>query len=149
MAAVAPSSDQLSLDSQSKPLEIPEPTKRYRILWNPSVDTADAGNAQNQPLDRSVTPLIPDFMDPTVAYFPNYASTAYYYGGYDGTTNDWEDYSRYINPEGVDMSHVRLISVLMHLCLVFMGTMDHSCMAMAMHHMVLISCYFTCANGRS
>ncbi|XP_024985182.1 YTH domain-containing family protein 2-like [Cynara cardunculus var. scolymus] len=106
MAAVAPSSDQaadllknLSLDSQSKTLEIPEPTKK------PSVDTADAGNAQNQPLDRSVTPLIPDFMDPTVAYFPNYASTAYYYGGYDGTTNDWDDYSRYVNPDGVDMSH--------------------------------------------
>ncbi|KAL7597328.1 hypothetical protein Lser_V15G29367 [Lactuca serriola] len=107
MAAVAPPADQaadllknLSLDSQSKTLEIPEPTKK------PSVDTTDTGNGQNQPLDRSITPLIPDFMDPTVAYFPNgYASTAYYYGGYDGTTNDWDDYSRYLNPDGVDMSH--------------------------------------------
>ncbi|KAK9072533.1 hypothetical protein SSX86_008967 [Deinandra increscens subsp. villosa] len=90
----------LSLDSQPKTLEIPEPTKK------PSADNStDAGNGQNQPLDRSLTPLIPDYMDPTVAYFPNYASTAYYYGGYDGTTNDWNDYSRYVNPEGVDMSH--------------------------------------------
>ena len=29
--------------------------------------------------------------------------------GYDGTTNDWDDYSRYINPDGVDMSHVKLL----------------------------------------
>ncbi|KAJ0673055.1 hypothetical protein HanOQP8_Chr13g0503971 [Helianthus annuus] len=35
-------------------------------------------------------------MDPTVAYFP-----AYYYGGYDGATND---YSRFLNLDGVDMS---------------------------------------------
>ena len=28
--------------------------------------------------------------------------------GYDGTTtSDWEDYSRYMNTDGVDMSHVR------------------------------------------
>ncbi|KAJ0555384.1 hypothetical protein HanIR_Chr07g0301451 [Helianthus annuus] len=69
----------LSLDTQPKALEIPEPTKK------PSVDTTGAVNGVNQPLDRSVTPLIPDFMDPTVAYFPN----GYYYGGYDGTANDW------------------------------------------------------------
>lgn len=107
MAAVAPPADQaadllknLSLDTQPKTLEIPEPTKK------PSVDTTDNGNGQNQPLDRSITPLIPDYMDPTVAYFPSgYPSTAYYYGGYDGTTNDWDDYSRYLNPDGVDMSH--------------------------------------------
>lgn len=50
MAAVAPPADQaadllknLSLDSQSKTLEIPEPTKK------PSVDTTDTGNGQNQP----------------------------------------------------------------------------------------------------
>ncbi|XP_076915735.1 YTH domain-containing protein ECT4-like [Bidens hawaiensis] len=106
MAAVVPPADQaadllnkLSLETQSKTLEIPEPAKK------PSDDTTCTGNAQNQPIDRSVTPLIPDFMDPAVAYFPNYPSTAYYYGGYDGATNDWSDYSRYVNPEGVDLSH--------------------------------------------
>ena len=26
--------------------------------------------------------------------------------GYDGTTNEWEDYSRYMNPEGVEMPAV-------------------------------------------
>ncbi|KAL8245574.1 hypothetical protein R6Q59_011832 [Mikania micrantha] len=106
MAAVAPSADQaagllknLSLDSQSKALEVPEPTKK--IL----VDKTGPGNGHNQLLDRSVTPLIPDFMDPTVAYFSNGYIPAYYYGAYDGTTNGWDDYSRYVHPEGVDMSH--------------------------------------------
>ncbi|XP_076882915.1 YTH domain-containing protein ECT2-like [Bidens hawaiensis] len=80
----------ISLDPQSKTLEIPEPAKK------PSVDTTITGSGLNQPLNRSVTPLIPDFMDPTVAYFPNsYASSPYYYGGYDGTANEWDDYSRY------------------------------------------------------
>nr|XP_043613738.1 YTH domain-containing protein ECT4-like [Erigeron canadensis] len=108
MAAVAPPADQaadllknLTLDSQSKTLEIPEPTKKPSS--NTTVDTV---NGQNQSLDRSVTPLIPDYMDPTVAYIPNaYASTPYYYGGYDGTTNEYDDYSRYVNPDGVDLSH--------------------------------------------
>ncbi|XP_076884897.1 YTH domain-containing protein ECT4-like [Bidens hawaiensis] len=108
MAALAPPADQaadllknLSLDAQSKPLEVTEPAKK------PTVDSVNNNNnSQSQPVDRSLTPLIPDLMDPTVAYFPNaYASSPYYYGGYDGTTNGWEDYSRYLNPEGVDTSH--------------------------------------------
>ncbi|KAI3523535.1 hypothetical protein L1887_01732 [Cichorium endivia] len=107
MAAVAPPADQaadllknLSLESQSKTLEASEPAKK------PSVESGNNGNSQNQPFERSLTPLIPDFMDPTVAYFPNgYPSPAYYYGGYEGATNDWDDYSRYANPDGVDMSH--------------------------------------------
>ncbi|KAI3706290.1 hypothetical protein L6452_23923 [Arctium lappa] len=107
MAAVAPPADQaadllknLSLDSQSKSLEVPEPAKK------PSGESVENGNGQSQPFERSLTPLIPDFMDPAVAYFPNnYASPAYFYGGYDGASNDWDDYSRYVNPDGVDLSH--------------------------------------------
>ncbi|KAI7726241.1 hypothetical protein M8C21_008585 [Ambrosia artemisiifolia] len=86
MATVAPPADQtadllkkLSLDTESK---------------KPLVHTTATANGQNQLLDRSVTPLIPDFMDPAFAYFPN----GYYYGGYDGTANDWDKYS-------VDMSN--------------------------------------------
>ncbi|XP_023741916.1 YTH domain-containing protein ECT4 [Lactuca sativa] len=103
MAAMAPPADQasdllknLSIDSQAKTTEIPEPTKKSSV---------DAGNGLVQPTNRSVTPLIPDFMDPTMAYYPNGYASAYYYGGYDGTTNDWDDYSRYVNPDGVDLSH--------------------------------------------
>ncbi|XP_060197383.1 YTH domain-containing protein ECT2-like [Lycium barbarum] len=102
MATVAPQADQaadllqkLSLDSQNKALEITEPKKK------PSVDTKDIGNGQIQ--DRSLIPLLPDFVDPNLCYVPNgYPSTAYYYG-YDGSGNEWEDYSRYVNPDGVEM----------------------------------------------
>ncbi|XP_070047991.1 YTH domain-containing protein ECT2-like [Nicotiana tomentosiformis] len=102
MAAVAPSADQaadllqkLSLDSQNKSLEIAEPKKK-------PVDSKDVGNGQIQPVDRSVTPLLPDFMDPTLCYVPN-GYPSYYYG-YDGSGNEWEDYTRYVNPEGVEMT---------------------------------------------
>ncbi|KAK2982017.1 hypothetical protein RJ640_013227 [Escallonia rubra] len=90
----------LSLESQTKALEIPEPTKK------PSADSGDAANGQIQSFDRSVTPLLPDFMDPSMCYLPNgYPSTAYYYGaGYDATgTQEWDEYSRYMNAEGVEM----------------------------------------------
>lgn len=36
-------------------------------------------NGQNQSFDRSLTPVLPEFMDPNMCYMPNYAS--YYYGG--------------------------------------------------------------------
>ncbi|KAI3822950.1 hypothetical protein L1987_10551 [Smallanthus sonchifolius] len=95
MAAVPPADDvsvllkNLSFDSQNKSLEIPDPVKK------PSVDT---GNGQIPPSNKAVTPLITDFKDLALAYYPNgYPSTAYYYGGYDGTTNFWDD--------GVDLAH--------------------------------------------
>lgn len=45
-----------------------------------SVDSATAGQIPSS--ERSVTPLLPDFMDPSICYVPNgYPSTAYYYGG--------------------------------------------------------------------
>ncbi|KAJ0857028.1 hypothetical protein HanRHA438_Chr13g0585321 [Helianthus annuus] len=46
-------------------------------------------------------------MDPTVAYFPHgYASSTYYYEGYDGAAHGSDDYSRYVTPDVVDASHV-------------------------------------------
>ncbi|KAH0729931.1 hypothetical protein KY289_001119 [Solanum tuberosum] len=77
----------LSLDSQKK-LEIIEPKKK------PYVDSKDVGNSQTQSMDRSVTPLLPYFMDPTVCYVSN---------GYDGSGSEREDYLRYVNPNGVEM----------------------------------------------
>ncbi|CAK9155037.1 unnamed protein product, partial [Ilex paraguariensis] len=106
MAAVAPAADKsadlmqkLSMDSQTKTLEIQEPTKK------PYVDTADNKNGQIQSFDLSMTPSLPDFMDPTMCYVTNsYPSTAYYYGGYDGTSNKWDDYARFFSPDGVEMT---------------------------------------------
>ena len=112
MATVANPADQatdllqkLSLDTQPKALEIPEPTKKATGNQYGPVDSGNAANGQIPSYDRSVTPVLQDFMDPTLCYLPNgYPSTAYYYGGYDGTGNEWDDYSRYVNTEGVDMT---------------------------------------------
>lgn len=105
MATVAPPADQaadllqkLSLDPQSKTLDIPEPAKKS------TVDSGNVANGQIPSYDRSLTPLLTDFMDPSMCYLPN-GYTSYYYGGYDGTGNDWDDYSRYMNQEGVEVPH--------------------------------------------
>ncbi|KAI3693729.1 hypothetical protein L1987_76681 [Smallanthus sonchifolius] len=59
-----------------------------------------------------VTPLIIDFKDLALAYYPNgYPSTAYYYGGYEGTTKFWDDV--------VDLAHVRTVDL--ELCLHFIS----------------------------
>ncbi|KAK6235744.1 hypothetical protein SCA6_011081 [Theobroma cacao] len=110
-ATVAPPADQtaellqkLSLDSQAKPLDIPEPTKKPSVYQYESVDSGNAGNTQIPSFERCATPLLPDFMDPTMCYLPNGYPSAYYYGGFEGTGNDWDEYSRYVNPDGVDMT---------------------------------------------
>ncbi|MFS7920627.1 hypothetical protein Hanom_Chr03g00227061 [Helianthus anomalus] len=73
----------------------------------PSVESGDNGNSASQPFNRSLTALIPDVMDPVVAYFPHgYASSTYYYEGYDGAAHGSNDYSRYVTPDVVDASHV-------------------------------------------
>ncbi|XP_019461640.1 PREDICTED: uncharacterized protein LOC109360893 isoform X1 [Lupinus angustifolius] len=112
MATVASPADQttdllqtLPLDTKPKPLEIPENTKKASGNQYGTVDSGNALNGQVPPYDRSVTPLLQEFADPNLCYLPSgYQSTAYYYGGYNGTGNEWEDYSRYLNPEGVDIT---------------------------------------------
>ncbi|XWS52378.1 hypothetical protein CRYUN_Cryun11dG0064600 [Craigia yunnanensis] len=110
-ATVAPPADQtaellqkLSLESQAKPLDILEPTKKPSAYQYGSVDSGNTGNTQMPSFERSVTPLLPDFMDPIVCYLPNGYPSAYYYGGFDGTGNEWDEYSRVVNPDGVDMT---------------------------------------------
>ncbi|XP_065865134.1 YTH domain-containing protein ECT2 [Euphorbia lathyris] len=112
MATVAPSAEKaadllqnLSIDSQAKSLDIAEPTKKASVYQYGGVDSGVTANGQIQPSERSLTPFLPDIMDPTLCYLPNgYPSPAYYYGSYNGTGNEWDDYSRYANTEGVDMS---------------------------------------------
>ncbi|KAL3654865.1 hypothetical protein CASFOL_000651 [Castilleja foliolosa] len=102
MAVVAPPADQtadllqkLSLDSQAKSFEIQDSTKK------PSTNSRNIANGRQS--NRSITPLLPGSMDQSVCYVPNgYPSTAYYYGGLDG--NEWKDYARYTNPDGVKMT---------------------------------------------
>lgn len=109
MATIAPSADQsaellqnLNLNSEPKPLEIPEPTTNTAVYQYGAVESG----VQVQTSERSVTPFLPDLSDPNaVCYLPNgYTSPTYYYGGYNGTGNDWDGYSRFGNAEGVDMT---------------------------------------------
>ncbi|MFS7979621.1 hypothetical protein Hanom_Chr10g00929861 [Helianthus anomalus] len=82
------------------------------VPLRPFIESGDNGNDVSQPVNRLLTPLISDVMDPVVAYFFNgYASSAYYYGDYDGDANGWDDYSRYVTPVGA--SHVRTFFVLL------------------------------------
>ncbi|KDP29478.1 hypothetical protein JCGZ_19307 [Jatropha curcas] len=112
MAAVAPSTEKaaellqtLSIDSQTKTLEIPEPTKKTSVYQYGGVESGVSANGQIPTAERSVTPFLPDLMDPSMCYLPNsYPSPAYYYGSYNGSSNEWEDYSRYANTEGVEMA---------------------------------------------
>ncbi|CAI8618779.1 unnamed protein product [Vicia faba] len=110
MAAVANSADQavellqkFTLEPKPKSMEIPEPTKKATGNQYGSVDN---GNAQIPSYERSLTPVLPEFMDPAMCYLPNgYPSTTFYYGGYEGTGNfEWEDFSRYMSPDGVDLT---------------------------------------------
>lgn len=86
----------LSLDSQTN-------TENSQSAKKPVVDSGNVSNGQIQTSDRSATPLLPDPMDPTMWYANGYAP--YYYGGYDGTGNGWDDYSKYLKPDGVEMPH--------------------------------------------
>ncbi|CAI9777582.1 unnamed protein product [Fraxinus pennsylvanica] len=100
MAALAPPDQvadllqKLTLEPQAKTLEIPKPTKK------PSVDSGNGTNGQVHSRDGVLTPIPSDFIDPSTCYLP---STAYYYGGYDGTGSEWKDYAPYV-PGGIPAS---------------------------------------------
>ncbi|KAL2923221.1 YTH domain-containing family protein 2 [Bienertia sinuspersici] len=88
---------QLSLDPQTKSLEVHEPPKKFG-----SIGSRNAINSMAKPYERSTVP-IQDFTNLNMYYPPNgYPSAPYYYGGYDDTINMWNDY-RYLNHDGVDM----------------------------------------------
>ncbi|KQK23554.1 uncharacterized protein LOC100841677 isoform X3 [Brachypodium distachyon] len=99
-AAAAPAADQatdllqkLKLDSQPKVADATEPAGAMK------------GPVTSQPLsvaippERSITPVLQDFMDPNMFYLP-----AYYYGGYDGSMSEWDEYPRYVNQDGVEVA---------------------------------------------
>lgn len=104
MAAASPPAGQtadllqkLSIDSQTKTLEGAEPTKKFV-----PVENGNFANSTAKPFERSTTPM--HQVDPSACYVPNgYASSPYYYGGYDAQVNEWEDYPRYINSDGVEI----------------------------------------------
>ncbi|CAN0829658.1 YTH domain-containing protein ECT2 [Linum grandiflorum] len=90
--------ENLSLDGQAKTAaDGMEPAKKLTTSQYGTNDLAN--NNQAMSLSRSTTPLV----DPNAQnYYPNGypPSPAYYYGGYFGHGNEWNDYSR-----GLEMSH--------------------------------------------
>nr|QEX51159.1 YTH domain-containing family protein 2-like isoform X4 [Cymbidium ensifolium] len=110
MAAVASAADQatellqkLSMESKNKTHEGHEVAKKPSGIQYGSANGIEAPKFQMPLSERSVTPVLPDYADHNFCYLPNgYPSTAYYYGAYDGSVNDW-DYSRYA--EGVEVPH--------------------------------------------
>ncbi|XP_057501250.1 YTH domain-containing protein ECT4-like isoform X3 [Actinidia eriantha] len=106
MSTVAPPADQavdllqkLSLDSQTKILEGPESAQKYA-----PVDSGTPSSGLNKLLDQSMTPLHQDFMDPMMCYVPNGYPYGPYYceAGYDGSGNEYDYYSRYGKPDGIE-----------------------------------------------
>ncbi|KAK6163787.1 hypothetical protein DH2020_000651 [Rehmannia glutinosa] len=70
-------------------------TTEFECFMQPPVDSSNMANGIQS--DRYVTPLLPGFMDPTVCYLPNYP-----YFCFEG--NEWEYYTRHMNPDGVEMT---------------------------------------------
>ncbi|XP_078430878.1 YTH domain-containing protein ECT2-like isoform X2 [Wolffia australiana] len=103
MATLNPAAEQaadlvqkLSLETQAKSHTIPEVTKKT----NGTAERNTLTNTNVPSNERSTTPILQDFVDPSLYYLSSgYASQPYYFGTYN---NKWEDYSRYANPdEGV------------------------------------------------
>ncbi|GMH08244.1 hypothetical protein Nepgr_010084 [Nepenthes gracilis] len=89
----------LSLDSQTKTLEVHDSTKQFG-----SVGSRNWLNGLGTPFERSTTP-IQDFTNLSTYYaLHGYPSAAYYYGGYDGP-HQWNDY-RYVNHDMAKAQHV-------------------------------------------
>ncbi|KAG0468727.1 hypothetical protein HPP92_018055 [Vanilla planifolia] len=112
MAAVAQAAEQakdllqnLSLESKNKAHDAPEIAKKASAIQYVPANGVEA-KLQIPSSERSLTPVLPEFMDHNLCYLSNgYPSTAFYYGGYDGSMGNWEEYSRYVNPEGVEVPH--------------------------------------------
>ncbi|GAB2276911.1 hypothetical protein Dimus_011621 [Dionaea muscipula] len=114
MADVVPPVDQatvllqnLSLDSQTKSKDNVDLSEPSKDIQPPSshIDPKDVPGGYVPPSDRSASPFLPDAMDSSLFYPQNgYPHAAYYYGGYDGTGNDWDEYTRYAHQEaGVEI----------------------------------------------
>ncbi|KAE8660310.1 YTH domain-containing family protein 2 [Hibiscus syriacus] len=94
---VAPSVDQtagllqkLSVESQEKPVDIPEPAKKPSVYQYGSVDSGNAGNIQVPSL-RDLQRLCCQIIWIQLCF--------------DTSGNEWDEYSQYVNPDGVEMSN--------------------------------------------
>ncbi|XP_042457874.1 YTH domain-containing protein ECT4-like isoform X2 [Zingiber officinale] len=106
MAPVAPAADpsnllqKLSLDPQPKSKDAVEATKQVSVAHTGS-SNAESSNMWT-PSEGSSAPVLSEFTDGGNYYVPTcYASPAYFFGGYDQAVKDWNDYSTYVNQDGM------------------------------------------------
>ncbi|KAJ8512933.1 hypothetical protein OPV22_003367 [Ensete ventricosum] len=108
--ATAPSADQatdliqkLSLDTTNKSSDSSEVKKKPSGVQYGSANGGEAPIAPIPTYERSLTPLLQEHMDAGMCYVPNGYTPSFYYGGYDGSMAEWEDYPRYVNSDGVEV----------------------------------------------
>ncbi|XP_020577642.1 uncharacterized protein LOC110022856 [Phalaenopsis equestris] len=113
MATVVPTANQvtnllqkLKLESKSKTHDATEVAKELTGIQYGLANGVEAPKVQIPSSLRFVTLVLPEYMDHNIWYLHNnYPSSTYYYGGYDGSIGDWDEYSRYYSPEVVEMPH--------------------------------------------
>ncbi|XP_042387483.1 YTH domain-containing protein ECT4-like [Zingiber officinale] len=121
MATVAPAApadqsadlmQKLSLDSKNKSEDASEVTKTSGVQYGSS-----NGGEPIAPIptyERSLTPWLQEHTDASMCYLPNGYSSALYYGGYDGSMTEWEDYPRYVNSDGVEVPPLGVYGDMYH-----------------------------------
>lgn len=87
------------MDSQTKTLEVQEPAKKFS-----SIGSGNMINGLAKPFERSTTPVQGHVNLSTYYAPPAYSSNPYYYEGYDGSLNEWNDY-RYMSHDLLPMQH--------------------------------------------
>ncbi|PKA45823.1 Cleavage and polyadenylation specificity factor CPSF30 [Apostasia shenzhenica] len=111
MSAVAPTAEQatdllqkLSLESNNNNHDAPEVTKKPSGVQYATANGGQGPKVQIPLMERSLTPVLPEYIDHSMPYLHNgYPAGTVFYGGYDGLMREW--FGRYVNPEGVEMSH--------------------------------------------
>lgn len=68
----------------------------------PEVAAATKKNSAIQPGGRSTTPTVQN-VDPNMYFYSHGYTSPYYFGGHDGM-GDWDNYSRYLSHDGVEMT---------------------------------------------
>ncbi|KAJ8486600.1 hypothetical protein OPV22_019085 [Ensete ventricosum] len=95
MAVVAPAADQASEPLQKLSLDSP-PKAHDAVEATAPLPAQQASSNQESsnlvtPSNGSLTPFLSEFVDPNMFYVASgYASPAYFYGGYDGSVNEWD-----------------------------------------------------------
>ncbi|XP_042430000.1 YTH domain-containing protein ECT4-like isoform X2 [Zingiber officinale] len=102
----------LSLDSTIKNDNASEVTKTSGVQYG--VVNGREPIAPIPAYERSLTPLLQDHMDASMCYLPNGYNSSLYYGGYDGSMTEWEDYPRYVNPDGVELPPLGVYGDMYH-----------------------------------